>query len=159
MRCIICKIGPNHFRTSYYEDCRDHICVKLAFEPEHEISVLISYAQKLPLIANTYVPSVAGDLNCGLSLHVHPYFMYAGSQGSGETVWVRRPTRALACSPTSATSTKIPCAGLFIYVGTIYFEVRCMFLYINLYLRPYMARVCNEGSRAPVNLTLCWSPL
>ena len=25
------------------------------------------------------------DLNFGLSLHLHPYFVYAGSQGSGES--------------------------------------------------------------------------
>ena len=91
MRCIICKIGPNHFRTSYYEDCRDHIWVKLAFEPVHEISALIAYAQKPHLSTHTDVASGARDLHCNLSLHVPPYLEYEGSEGSGETAQMRRP--------------------------------------------------------------------
>ena len=41
--------------------------------------------QKPPLNAHSDVSSRARGLNFGLSLHLHPYFVYASSEDSGET--------------------------------------------------------------------------
>ena len=48
--------------------------------------VLIAYAQEPPLNAHAEVSSSARCLNFGLGLHLYPYFMYASSEGSGESV-------------------------------------------------------------------------
>ena len=42
-----------------------------------EILVLIAYSQKTPVIVNAAVSSSVRDLKFELSLHLHPYFMYA----------------------------------------------------------------------------------
>ena len=58
--------------------------------PIHEISVLIVYAQKPHLNAHAEVSSGARGLNFVLSLHLHPYFVYASGEGSDETAHMRR---------------------------------------------------------------------
>ena len=54
----------------------------------HEILVLIAKMQTPSLNAHASISSEARDLNFGLSLnlHVHPYFVYVISEGSGESV-------------------------------------------------------------------------
>ena len=57
----------------------------------HAILVLIAYAQNLPLKFHADVFSRArGSLILCLSLYLDPYFMYASSEGSGESVNWRR---------------------------------------------------------------------
>ena len=59
-------------------------------EPEHKILVFIAYAQ-IPLInAYTDVPCGNSGLHVGLSLHRHPYFACACSEGSSEYAHIRR---------------------------------------------------------------------
>ena len=50
----------------------------------HEILVLITYTQKPPLNAHADILLKAGGLNFGRRLHLHPYFVYAVSEGSGK---------------------------------------------------------------------------
>ena len=52
--------------------------------------VRIAYAQKPHLSAHAFVSSKARNLNFGLSLHLNPNFVYASSNGSGESVHMRR---------------------------------------------------------------------
>ena len=59
---------------------------------KHEIVVLIAHAQKLPLNAQVDVSSGARGLKFGTSLYIHTYFVYASSEGSGESAHVRRLT-------------------------------------------------------------------
>ena len=61
-----------------------------AFAPEHEILVLIAYAQNPHLHVNAHAVvhayGWARGLKVGLSLNLHPYFVYASSEGSGASV-------------------------------------------------------------------------
>ena len=58
--------------------------------------MLIAYVQ-MPLInAHAVVSSGARGLNFGLSLHLHPYFVYASSKGSGKSAHKGRLTEAFA---------------------------------------------------------------
>ena len=57
--------------------------MRTSFEPAYEILLLIAYAQKPPSNANADVSSGARDLDFGLNFHLHPYFVYASSKGSG----------------------------------------------------------------------------
>ena len=59
---------------------------------KHEILVLIAHAQELPLDAQFDVSSGARVLKFGTSLYIHTYFVYASSEGSGESVHVHRLT-------------------------------------------------------------------
>ena len=63
-------------------------CLKLSrliLEPAHDILVLIT-CEQIPLIyTNAEVSNGARGLNFGLSLYLHPYFMDASSEGSGES--------------------------------------------------------------------------
>ena len=52
--------------------------------------VCIAYEQKPPFSAHAFVSSKARDLNFGLSLHLNQNFVYASSNGSGESVHMRR---------------------------------------------------------------------
>ena len=55
-----------------------------------EVLVLIAYAQ-MPLInAHAEVSSKARDIHFVLSLHLQPYFVYAISEGSGESAHMCR---------------------------------------------------------------------
>ena len=47
--------------------------------------ILIAYAQNRPINANADVFSTARGLNFGLSLHLHPYYAHACSEGTGES--------------------------------------------------------------------------
>ena len=58
--------------------------------PVHGISVLIAYAQMLLINAHYVVSSNARGLNFGPRLHLHPYFVYASSEGSGESAHMHR---------------------------------------------------------------------
>ena len=50
-----------------------------------------AYAQKLPINAHAVISTLARGLNIGQGLHLHPYFIYAHSEGSGEYVHLSRP--------------------------------------------------------------------
>ena len=64
---------------------------KLIFKPtHHENLVLITHAQKSPLKLQADVSRGARGLNFNQSLHLHPYFKYASSKGSGECGHLRR---------------------------------------------------------------------
>ena len=67
-KCLkFCKFSTNPI-------CIKIVCInKLA----HQVLVLVAYVQ-MPLI-------IADAVNFGLSLHLHTYFMYANSQGSGKS--------------------------------------------------------------------------
>ena len=58
---------------------------------------MIAHAQ-MPLI-NTHssVHSYARGLNFGPSLHLHPYFMYVGSEGSGDSACIALAFAAGRC--------------------------------------------------------------
>ena len=59
-------------------------------KPVNKILVLIAYV-KMPLInVNGDISSIARDLKFGLSIHLHPYFVYAISEGSGDSAHMRR---------------------------------------------------------------------
>ena len=59
-------------------------------EPAHGTLVPIAYAQKPRFNTHADVPSRARGLKFGLSLHLHPYFMFSSSKGSGESAhWCR----------------------------------------------------------------------
>ena len=49
-----------------------------------KILALIAYTQKPPINAHVDISSRARGLNFGLSLHLHPYFVFAISEGCGE---------------------------------------------------------------------------
>ena len=51
----------------------------------NKILVFNTCAQKPHLNAHADITSGARDLNFDLSLHLHPYFVYASSKGSGES--------------------------------------------------------------------------
>ena len=64
----------------------------------HKLSVLIQYEQ-MPLInANAKVSSEGRDLNFGLNLQIHPYFVYASRIGSGKSAHMCRFARDSDCS-------------------------------------------------------------
>ena len=66
----------------------------------------------MPLIkAHAEVSSEARGLNFCLSLHLHPYFMYASSEGSGGSAHMLP----------DAISTKVLCTGPY-KVGFMYIE-------------------------------------
>ena len=69
---------------------------KTSYRPSHKILVLIEHGQ-LPL-KNTYpdVSSKARGLFLGQSLHLHPYFVYASSEGPGNSA---STCLSLYCSP------------------------------------------------------------
>ena len=56
-----------------------------AYGPVLEISFLIAYAQMPIINDHVDVSSEARCLTFGLSLHLHPHFLYASSEGSGES--------------------------------------------------------------------------
>ena len=57
---------------------------------KHEMLVLMAYVQKPPLKTHADVSRRARCLISGLSLPLLPYFVYARSDGSGETAPKRR---------------------------------------------------------------------
>ena len=57
--------------------------------------------KKPPLNAHAVVSSGARGLNFGLSIHPHPYFVYASNEGSGKPAQV------------NVASTEITLAGLY----------------------------------------------
>ena len=52
--------------------------------------VLIAYAQIFHINDHSDISRVARGLNFGLSPHLHPYFVYTSSEGSGESANLRR---------------------------------------------------------------------
>ena len=66
------------------------------YGPAHVFVSYHIYAY-IPLInAATDVYSVAKGLNLGLSLYLHPYFVYVSREGSGESVHMRRTQTGLS---------------------------------------------------------------
>ena len=63
---------------------------RLIDKPAHKILVLITYAHMALTCVHADASSAARDLNLGLSHHLHLYFMYASSEGSGMSVRMRR---------------------------------------------------------------------
>ena len=55
-----------------------------------EISVLITYAQMRLINGHVAVSSRGRGLICGLSVLLYPYFMYVSSEGSCESVHMRK---------------------------------------------------------------------
>ena len=58
----------------------------------HQILVLNMQVQ-IPLtnaLADTFSKTIGDGLNFGLSLHLHPYFLYASSKGYGKSVHMCR---------------------------------------------------------------------
>ena len=51
---------------------------------------MIAYAQMPLMNAHTDISSEVGGSKFGLSLHIHPYFVYASSEDSAESVHKRR---------------------------------------------------------------------
>ena len=64
--------------------------LKDKIRPAHEIRVLIAHAQRPSSNANADVSSLARVLNFSLSIHLYSYFVYASSEGSGESAHARR---------------------------------------------------------------------
>ena len=60
------------------------------YVPAHEILVLIAYAQMYLINAHSDVSSKVRGLSFVLSHHLHRYFVYASSEGSGESVHMHR---------------------------------------------------------------------
>ena len=60
------------------------------YGPEHESLVLIAHAQTSPLNSHAGESSRSRFLNCSLILHLHPYFVYASSEGSVESAHMHR---------------------------------------------------------------------
>ena len=58
--------------------------------PAHKISVLITYVKTPLRLINAHADifSIARSLNFGLSLHLHPFFVYASSEGFGESAHI-----------------------------------------------------------------------
>ena len=56
------------------------------------VLVIIAYAHKPSITSHSAISSRERSLNFSLSLHLHPYFVYANSEGSGESAHVRRLT-------------------------------------------------------------------
>ena len=62
-----------------------------SYGPVHEILALIACVQTLLINAHADISSNVRGLDFGLSLHLHPCFMYASSKGSGESLLICRP--------------------------------------------------------------------
>ena len=58
--------------------------------------VLIAHAPKPDLNAHADLPSGVRGLNFGLSLHKHPFLLYASSEDSGESARMRRLASVIA---------------------------------------------------------------
>ena len=58
---------------------------KLIIGSVHQILVLIAYALKTPLNDHVDISSGARGLNLDTRSHLHPYFVYASSESSGES--------------------------------------------------------------------------
>ena len=58
--------------------------------------VLIECAQMPLIIANVNLSSNPRHLNVGLSSHLHPYVVYASSEGSDVSAHMRRHARVFA---------------------------------------------------------------
>ena len=58
--------------------------------PALSISTVFSFVYSKAPCKRVGVSGKARDLNFGLSLHLHPYFVCASSEGSGESAHVRR---------------------------------------------------------------------
>ena len=62
------------------------IALPTPYGPAHEILVHIAYAQKRPLNAHADIFSRAGGLKFDQILYLLPYFVYASSEVTGESV-------------------------------------------------------------------------
>ena len=76
-------------QTASINNWLTHFQMKTKYQ-NHDILARIAYAQTPQLNAHAEVFSGARGLNFGLSLHLHPYFVYASSEGSGESAQARR---------------------------------------------------------------------
>ena len=62
-----------------------HICGSWS-----DFGTSIAYALNYTLSAHADISSGYAILNYGFGLHLHPYFVYASSDGSGESAHLRR---------------------------------------------------------------------
>ena len=56
--------------------------------PAHEVFILIAYALMSLINAHADISSGARYLHAGLTLHLQLYFMYASSEGAGESAYI-----------------------------------------------------------------------
>ena len=66
--------------------------IKCLVGPAHKVLVIIAYAQMPIINAHADVYRGARGLTFGLSLHLYPYFVYVGSEGSDKSVYVHKLT-------------------------------------------------------------------
>ena len=88
----------------------------LTHGPVHEILVLIAYAQMSLINTHSDVFSKTRCLNFGLKRHLHPYFVYTGSKGSGESAHIHK------CAD-------MP--GLSLFANVVSTEIFCIFFLFN----------------------------
>ena len=85
-RCSFCNTGECHPKAS----TRVLLFIdKSAYVQVHEILM-----QKLPFNADAKIPDGATCLIVDLKLYIYPYFVYASSEGSGESVHLHSLARA-----------------------------------------------------------------
>ena len=94
--------------------------------------------------------NVALGLNVHLSLHLHPYFVYASSKGSGETAHLRRLTWALVarqCDTYQKRTFLLAWLSVTIHLWQVYLFVR-----LNLTFKAPRKKNASEN-------VVCWSRL
>ena len=75
----------------------------ILYGPACKILILIAYVQTPLINAHDYTYSNARGLKFGLSLHQHPYFVYARGQGCGESAPMRDSPEPLLLSDAMST--------------------------------------------------------
>ena len=98
---VITWFGPNAY------DITAGALDQILNEPAHEILAHTAFAQTPPFNARADVTSKARGLKFGLSLHLLQCFVYASSEGFGETTHNRISTD----SPEPSLLAVISCAG------------------------------------------------
>ena len=81
---VITWVGPNAY------DLTAGALYQILNEPAHEILAHIAYAQTPPFNTRADVTRKARGLKFGLRLHLLLCFVYASSEGSGETAHKHR---------------------------------------------------------------------
>ena len=76
MHLKICMPQMLPTKVSYLVNAQSN----MPFETACEILILITFEKNPPLKAHAGI----SGLNIGLSLHLHPYFIYVSNEGSGE---------------------------------------------------------------------------
>ena len=66
------------------------VCISLIYGPVHEMLIHIAHAKSHPLNMYVKLYSEARDLDFSLSLHLHPYFVFACRIGTGKAAHMHR---------------------------------------------------------------------